>query len=290
MMIRVSKKGDLAKNIYKEILNSTQDKIIIDEYCFSKIKKEFSNMSDLQITDELDEIVKRVKSLITKRIEYCKNKGIAPEYEFNDYPPNVLLRYGFKHKESVLISFLRKKSNGLYEAIDCMSWKSFEYLSKYLLQINGVNPIELTKINQEGIDFCGLYDISKGSYSIIIPNKFKIRIIGQVKHYSKKIKPKLIRAFNTYCEDVKNEEKEIIKDLPNWFTNEKTPILGIFITTSDYTSNATKYAKKEWIILKNGEQVIDSLIRSPFSNNWVKKKGRKLTFDKISFLNSFKNS
>lgn len=115
-------------------------------------------------------------------------------------------------------------------------------------------------------------------------------MIGQVKHYSKKIQPKLIRAFNTYCEDVKNEKKEIIKDLPNWFTNNKTPILGIFITTSDYTSGAIKYAKKEWIILKNGEQVVDYLIKSPLSNNWVKQKGRKLIFDKTSFLNSFKIS
>ena len=289
-MTRISKKRDLAEKISREILNSTQDKIIIDDYCFSKIEKEFSNMSDLQITDELDEIAKLVKFNINKRIEYCKNKGIAPEYELNDYPPNVLLRYSFKHKESVLISFLRKKNNGLYEAIDCMSWKSFEYLSKHLLQINGVNPIKLTKVNQEGIDFCGLYDISKGSYSIIIPNKFKIRIIGQVKHYSKKIPPKLIRAFNTYCEDVKNEKKEILKGLPNWFINNKTPILGIFITTSDYTGGAINYAKREWIILNNREQVVDYLIKSPLINNWVKKKGRKLTFDKISFLNSFKNS
>lgn len=289
-MIRISKKENLAKEIYKEILKSHQDKINIDDYCFNKIKKEYSNMSDLQITDELDEIVNRVKLHLKKRIEYCKTKGISPEYELNDYPPNVLLRYSFKHKESELTSFLRKRRKEVFEAIDSLSWKSFEYLSVYLLHIDGVNPIKLTKSNQEGIDFCGLYDISKGNYSIIIPNKFKTRIVGQVKHYSKKIQPKLIRAFNTYCRDVKNEEEKVIKNLPNWFTNNKAPILGIFITTSDYTGSAITYATKEWIILKNGEQVVDSLIRSPMSNNWVKKEGNKFTFDKTLFLNSFKNS
>jgi len=289
-MINSSDVNNLAKNICKEILESTQNIIDLDKYCTENLKHNFPDISNLEIADELDKIVGKVKFHINKRNEYCKNQGIAPEYEFNDYPPNVLLRYSVKYKEPQLISFLRKQRGSLLKAINKMHWQSFEYFCKHLLESNKVSPVKLTKVNQEGIDFCGLYAIGKHVSSVVIPKNFKIRIVGQVKHYSNKINPKLVRAFNTYCEDVKNEKEDIIKDLPEWFTKNKTPVLGIFMTTSDFTSRAIEYAKKEWIILRKGEQIVECLIESPNIRHWFKNEGGYLTFNRASFLESFEKS
>lgn len=283
-MLTSSDTTTLAKRISKEIKESTKDKIDLDEYCAVKLELVYPDFSDLQIADELDEIVKKVKFHINKRKEYCEKHGITPEYEFNTYFSNVLLSYSLKYKESVLTSFLRKQRQSLLKAINEMHWQSFECFCKHLLEINRVGPVKLTKVNQEGIDFCGLYAIGKHATSVVFPKNFKIRIVGQVKHYSCKIQPKLVRAFNTYCEDVKNEEKEVIKDLPEWFTKTKTPVLGIFMTTSSFTKSAINYAEKKWIILRNGEQVIECLIESPNIGRWFKKGG---DFDKESFLGYF---
>ena len=289
-MINSSDVNNLAKNIYKEILGSTQNRIDLDKYCAEKLKHNFSDISILEIADELDKIVEKVKLHINKRNKYCKNEGITPEYEFNGYPPNVLSRYSVKYKEPQLIAFLRKQREPLLKAINEMCWQSFEYFCKHLLESNEVSPVELTKVNQEGIDFCGLYAIGKYISSVVIDKNFKIRIVGQIKHYTKKINPQLVRAFNTYCEDVKNEKEDIIKNLPGWFAKHKTPVLGIFMATSDFTSGAVKYAKKEWIILRKGEQIVESLIESPIIGDWVKDEGGSLTFSTASFLKSFEKS
>jgi hypothetical protein len=278
----------LARIIFKEIVESDKDNIDLDKYCAEKLKSVYRNISDLEIADELEEVVEKVKFYINKRKEYCDSQGITPEYEFNDYPSNTLFRYSIKHKEDVWLSFLRRHKKNLQKAINKMSWKDFEKLCEHLLEINGVEPVILTRVNQEGIDFCGLYNIGSYISSMIIPQFFQIKIVGQIKHYSDKIQPKLLRSFYTYCESIKNREDNIIRKLPNWFNEAKTPVLGIFITTSDFTKGAIKFAKKEWIITKNGEQFVEDLIKSPKRQMWISQnRNSRLTFDKNAFLQFF---
>ncbi|ODS36648.1 hypothetical protein BEH94_11700 [Candidatus Altiarchaeales archaeon WOR_SM1_SCG] len=295
-MINSSCSTTLAKKIYEEIfyLEPLQDKIDLDGYCEKKLKIEFPNLSDPEIADELENILEKVKFRINKRKEYCEKQCIAPEYELAEYPPNLLLHYSFKYNEPPLLSFLRKQNRQVLKGINEMSWDSFEYLCKHLLEINGVKPLTLTKRNQEGIDFCGLYDI--GSYttyssSMIIPKTFTIKIVGQVKHYPiEKIKPREIKSFSTYCDDVKNEKERVIKKLPTWFNEAKRPVLGVFITLSAFTRGTIGHSENEWIVLRDGEQVVEDIIKSPYSENWVKSIGEKLTFDKESFLKSFEKN
>ncbi len=56
------------------------------------------------------------------------------------------------------------------------------------------------------------------------------------------------------------------------------------MTTSSFTKSAINYAEKKWIILRNGEQVIECLIESPNIGRWFKKGG---DFHKESFLGYF---
>jgi hypothetical protein len=279
----------LARKIVDEIWASNNDRIYVNTYCEEKINTIYSSLGSLTISDLTESIIKKVVFYVNKKIDHCKTECTSPPFEFNHYPPNTLIRYSIKHEENPLMHILRKHKKELQGTINQMSWKSFEQLATYLLEVNGVSPITLTKVNQEGIDFCGLYDLGKYAQSLIIPQNLKARIIGQVKHYNTKINPSLTRAFATYCQSIKHNDQSIIQNLPGWFKDSKSPVLGIFITTSDFTKRARDYAQKEWIILKHGEHVIEELIKSPNNKNWLSNdKTGSLTFDKKLFLESFK--
>jgi len=283
-------KSKLAKLISKEIWNSTQDQIDLYEYCAAKLKNTYPGLSKLQINDELDNIIAKVKFYINKRIEHCKKQGTTPEYEFNDYPPDILFRYSLKHREEPSLSTLRKQRPEILRAIKEMPWKKFEYLCKHILEINGVIKSYLASQHQEGIDFYGLVDIDKYFPGVLFKG-CKLRIIGQAKRLSKEVGPNWIRSFKTYLDDVHNKKEDVLKKFPAWFTEIKAPILGIFITTSKFTKGAFKYAKREGIILRNGEQIIEDLIKSTESQTWLSQdKNGRSTFDKNAFLQFFTNT
>lgn len=281
-------KTKLAKLIYEDIRKSNEDKIDLDKYCAQRLKIVNPDISDLEIADELDEIVEKVKFYINKRKEHCESQGITPEYEFNHYPANFLIHYSIKYGESICVSQLRKHKKDIINIINRVHWHEFENLCKYALKQKGISQIKLTTKNQEGIDFCGLFNIGNCPSMGFIPPNFKIRVIGQVKHYTKKISPSLIRAFHTYYESIQQGDPAIIRKLPPWFNQIKSPILCIFMTTSDFTRRANDYAEKEWIILKNGEQIAEDLITSPDANKWllIDKHGQYI-FNKKAFKNTF---
>ena len=287
-MLKINK---LAKDIFENgILKSKKEKIDLNILCSEKIKIKQPKINELQISDHSEQLIKKITQYVNKRKNNCESQGLRPEYEFADYSSTILLRCGINCGESPAIYFLRKNNKELFKTINKMSWNYFEKFCKKLLEINNISKIELTKKNAEGVDFCGLYPLGKYFHSTIIPANFKIRIVGQIKHWSKKVNPKEVRSFSTYCTDIKNGEKTAIKDLSEEFKENKAPILGIFLTTSSFTKSALRFAEKEWIILKNGNQIVEDIINSPNINKWVKNKGDKLVFDKDLFLKSFETS
>jgi len=286
-MLNSSEKVKVAKIISEEIWNSTQNTIEIDKHCETKLRNTYPNLSELEITDILDEIEKRVISYIKKKIKHCEEQSIAPPYEFDDYPPNMLLRYSLKHQEEPQISFLRKHQGEILKAIKKMPWKGFENLCKHILEINGIIKSFLTPPCQEGIDFYGLIDMDKYFPGVLLRG-CKLRVIGQVKRVSIKIHQSWIRTFKTYCDDVKNKNGRVLRKFPKWFKEIETPILGIFITTSSFEKGAIRYARKEGITIKTGEQVVEDLIKSPRRDEWFSKnKNGRLKFDEALFIKSF---
>jgi len=278
----------IAKNILKEIKSASIDKIDLEQLCYAKLKERHPELSDFELADEIPKLLKKVTINITNWIETIKRKGVSPNYEFNTYPPNLLIRYSIKYGEDIWVSELRKHKKDITNTINKVSWHDFEKLCKYILKQKGLSQINLTAKNQEGIDFCGLFNIGGSSSLGFIPPNFKIRVIGQIKHYSSNISPGLVRAFHTYYESVQRGDTSVIRKLPSWFIEVKSPILGIFMTTSDFTRRAIKYAEQEWIILKTGEQIIEDLITSPDAQKWfLKNKRGQFIFNQKAFKNSF---
>ncbi|HEX7320182.1 MAG TPA: restriction endonuclease [bacterium] len=263
-----------------------EDKINLKDYCTKKIEKMYPGQSPLEITDSLDDILPKVESYFVTRKEVCDSRGVGAEYELCESLPHMIISYSLIHNESLWLANFRKCRATILRTMCSMPWQGFEKLCVDLLKISGVNPVKQTKTNQEGIDFIGLYNIDKEISLGIIPKKYQIKVIGQAKRYSKKVEPGLVRSFKTYYDETRNGQV----DLPIWFTKNEGPILGIFYATSSFTRRAANFAQKEWIILKNGEQIIEDLTKLPIDKNWFSqdKKG-ELKFNKELFISRWTN-
>uniref|UniRef100_A0A7C3URU7 Restriction endonuclease n=1 Tax=candidate division WOR-3 bacterium TaxID=2052148 RepID=A0A7C3URU7_UNCW3 len=171
-----------------------------------------------------------------------------------------------------------------------MPWGDFEYLCLHILEINGIINFSPTEKNQKGIDFCALLELDRYSLPGILLKGCRVKIVGQAKRFSREIGEGLVRNFKTFLEDVQEPKRDVIEKLPKWFKEIKSPILGIFLTTSKFTKGAIKYAQKEGIILKDGEQILEDLIKSPDSGKWVSTvENGKFIFNKNAFFDFFKN-
>uniref|UniRef100_A0A7C3UVZ5 Uncharacterized protein n=1 Tax=candidate division WOR-3 bacterium TaxID=2052148 RepID=A0A7C3UVZ5_UNCW3 len=106
-MFSSSKITNLAKEIFEEILNLTEDKINLNEYCTTKLKSSFPELSDLEIFEILDKLVKKISVYINRRKEECESRNITPQYIISPLIPYILIRPGSLQKEEPLISFCR---------------------------------------------------------------------------------------------------------------------------------------------------------------------------------------
>lgn len=279
-----------AKEISEEIIkNCSEDNIDLEKVCYDKLKKLFPRLSTFELTDKSLILLKKIRILIERYIDNCKEQGIKPAYEFNNYPQNLLIRYSVKYKEDLWVSELRRHKKVLVQAVDRLSWQDFENLCKFILQKKGIFPIQLTRRNQEGFDFCGLFNIS--NYIPFIPPNFRVRVIGQVKHYSKNVAPPVVRSFHTYSLSIQRGEKVVVKNLPRWFLSTRSPFISIFMTKSGFTQSAVAFAENEWIILKKGEQIIEDIINLPEAKDWFcYNKKNELCFNLGKFRSSFKQT
>ena len=275
------------RSLADEIWNSTANIVEVDKWLSQKLKVGF-NLNDLSICEILDEAKSKIDDYIKKKISNYKNRYLFPKYEFDDFLPNTLI-VPSEIKEEPHLSFLRKVFPEIRAAIDKMDWRKLECAGKHLLEINGALEAGVTRATKEGgIDFYGLFDIP--TQRIFLRNS-KFRVVGQTKHRSTHLKvgEEEIKKFAKDYEDFRNKRGKAIEILPDWFVKIKTPVLGAIITNSEFTRDAKSYAKRESIILRDGEQITEDLIHSRRSHEWfyIGKDGSNI-FNEEVFLHSFK--
>jgi hypothetical protein len=277
----------LAKDVVDDILSSGKDKVSIEEYCKKKLKETHKDFSVLQVAETLQYLVERVKISFDKIKEENEYRGIRPDYERVEYPSDMLLLYDSLHEENGL-SYVRKYRSQILDAICDMNWRSFEFLCEHLLNINRIVISGVTGGTKEGgVDFFGLLQMEQFSNGVLLRN-VKIRIIGQAKRYKNVVDDDKVRVFKTHQDDLLQNTGSAIKKLPSWFIISKYPLLSIFIATTKFTLGAKRYARQNNIILRDGEQVTEDLIKSRRAREWFVRKQGKLTFDKRLFVESFK--
>lgn len=289
-MLIASDQKKIAKKLLGEINTSTvKDQIDLNKHTIKKLKKYSPGLSELERIESADGIVKKLCILLREHIEICCANDITPKYEFSECFENTLVSYSKMHDEPQPLSFLRKHKDKILKLINLkMSWESFEHLCKHILINDGIEKVSLAKKGQEGIDFYGVFKTANHLKLDIIPKNCKIKVVGQVKRYKRKIKPGDVRAFKTYCDDIMlSRDVKLVNKLPTWFKNMKCPVVGIFMTTSDYTKRALEYPTGDWKILRNGQQIVELIIKLPEGQNWITERKGLRSFDGNAFLETF---
>jgi hypothetical protein len=278
----------LAKEVVSDILSSGKDTVSIEEYCNRKLEETHKDLSDLQIAETLQLLVEKAKLIFDKTNEEKVSRGIKPEYERQEYPEDMLMRYDIIHEENGL-SYVRKYRKEILITICRMDWRDFQFLCKHLLGINKIVISDVTCGSKEGgVDFYGLLQMERFNPGLLLKNA-KIRIIGQAKRYKNVVEHDEIRTFKTQQDDLLQNTGNAINKLPSWFVRSKDPLLSIFVATTRFSRGAKTYAKQNSILLRDGEQVIEDLIKSPHAREWFFRKDGKLTFDKVLFTKFFEN-
>ncbi|MBA7468207.1 hypothetical protein ES707_03448 [subsurface metagenome] len=274
------------RSLADEIWNSSEDVIKLDRWLSQKLRTDF-NLDNLSICEILDELKAKIDALIERKISNYRNRYLPPKYKFDDFLSNTLVVTPELKKEPNL-SFLRQVSSQIRVAISKMSWRKLEYLGKYLLEISGASVAEVTRATKEGgIDFYGVFEYPTNR---VFLKDLKIRVVGQAKHSATnaKVGENAVRNFVKHYEEFQAKSGMATKVLPPWFINMKAPILGVMITNTDFKRNVRSYAEQNGIITREGDQIIEDIIHSPRSKNWIDKdKGGRLIFDSESFLHSF---
>lgn len=248
----------IVREIAKQIWNSREPFIDLEDQCERLLRKHLPNLGGLEICEVSEDVEHKVKSHLKSEIARCREKGVTPRYEFGEVS-NVLYR-----ARDIRVDEIKSE-------IKNIKWRDFEYLCKHLLEINGIEEAEVTRGTKEGgIDFYGLLRMHKFSQGLLL-NGLEIRIIGQARHHSaeSKIEEPELNAFIKQYRDFKNGKGRGQKAVPEWFTRAKSPIVAIFITNTEFTQGAYNAAKEEGIIPKDGDQIAEDLFRSPRVNEWL---------------------
>ena len=245
----------IIKSIVDELWDSNSKNIELEEFCGESIRKHLPRITDWQLLEILEPVQHKVKLEIKKRINECREKGVRPRYSFSEVSNSLYRVRDLKTDE------IRLK-------IKSMDWDGFERLCEHILEISGVASSGVTRTSKEGgIDFYGLLRMGDYHQSILLSG-LEIRIVGQAKHHSEneKVGEPDMNAFITQFENFREGRGRGFRAVPAWFRRAKSPMTAIFITNTEFTGGAQTAARNAGVVIRDGEQIAEDLVRSPKVN------------------------
>jgi len=272
------------RQIAEDIWDLEAKRVDLLKFCGDKLRELKPNISDLEIADDIDSIVSRVRHQVEKKIESFPEKGIPPNFEFDDCLPNMLRRCGSDKN-----NWIRKYLTQIKRAIKVINPISFEYFCKHILECNGIVSSVTQRSRDGGVDFYGLLEMHNYAQTVFL-RSVKLRIIGQAKRYSgnKKVGEAGIDEIRTKYSDFKARHGRAFEILPDWFKESNYPVILMVVTTTGFTTDAEKSAARDNIILRDGDQITEDIIHSPKVEEWLEpdRLGDK-KFSRDLFLESF---
>jgi len=284
--------GKFTKRLAEDIWTSDKEQVFIEDYCRVKLRQKCKSLGDLTIEEMIPSIVNRTSRILQKKIEHQKNRGIPPDYDFVPYPPNTLFKYHLLSENG--FSDMRSHRKEILKTMCRMKSRSFEYLCEHILNINRIVVSGVTPGKKDGgVDFWGILEMDKfleadKTHSGLLFKGVKFKIIGQAKRYKNTVGDGEVRIFETHYMDLLQGRGRAVGKIPDWFNILTVPILPIFITTNKFSKDAKYYAKTKGIVLKEGEEIVEDLIKSSHAKQWFYERGGKLFFNTPSFMKLFK--
>ena len=245
----------IIKSIADELWDSNSRNIELEEFCTESIRKHWQEITEWQLLEILEPVQHKVKVEIKKKISECREKGVKPRYSFSEVSNNL-----YRVRDV--------KTDDIRLKIKSIDWNSFEHLCEHILEISGVTATGVTKSSKEGgIDFYGLLRMGDYHQSILLSG-LEIRIAGQAKHHSEdeKVGERDMNAFIKQFENFRDRRGRGFTAVPTWFRRSRSPITAIVITNTEFTEGAQIAARNAGVVIRDGEQIAEDLVRSPKVN------------------------
>lgn len=247
-----------------------------------RILKLDGKYSDLVLLEKVEELLPQVRRVLSRKIESCDQKGVTPNFRFSDFSENRLVGCVISEKEETVKNKLVHRK-GFYQLINQLEWKAFENLSLYVMRLYRFRKYNVGKRTKDGgLDFFGFYEPWTEEKYTGFFSRMNIRIFGQAKHRNKQtISEGEIRKFYTFYRDFlaeKGRAYAFVSSKSQWFVKTKGPLVPMFFTNSDFSKDAAMYADEKGIVFRDGEQIVEDIIRLSKGEPWFSVKEGKIEF------------
>lgn len=230
--------------------------------------------SELEAIALTERMMPRVRILILEKIQKCEIKRITPNFRFSESSSNRLVGILISEQEEQLKQKLRHRKE-LHNLIKDLKWDKFENLCVYTLVLTGFEKYSVGKRTKDGgLDFFGLYPMrflpSYGGFLMDL----KFRIFGQAKHRTQSsVSGKEVYAFYAQFKEDFLYEKGVAYDYVSsncpWFFEAKGPIVPMVMTNARFTKGAEEFANRKGIIVREGPQIVEDIIRLAKTETWL---------------------
>lgn len=287
------------KEIADEIGNlfiQNPDKHVKLKEVVARILEERYEFNSVNAAIEAEDMKSDLKKELLRKIDSWKEKGVKPFFDFGRYRENTLFGRAFIKKadgdqtKSLKERYLHFTS--IREALAKLEWRPFEFFCEYILELYGFRNKGVTRSGREGgIDFYGLFNPwhqwDKERPKTLM-NSMKILVVGQARH-KKDLEDKIgegdLRRFSDEFRDFQEGKGRAVSLVPFNPLEWRRAIFPLFFTNTDFTSGATELAIDRGVILRNGTQLIEDLIR--FEEKKFGFENSPATFNEGEFLQHF---
>jgi len=243
---------------------------------------EAAGHSELEAIVMVERMLPRVKTLLSGKILYYERKNVTPNFRFSETSPYRLVGAQVSEKdEQIRLKLPYKKE--LHSFIDSINWERFENLCVLTLQLCGFKKYAVGKRRQDGgLDFFGLCPIHNLLGYRGFLTAMNLRIFGQAKqHKRSSVSGDEVRIFYTHYEEFLNGKGaawEFIRSNHDWFLEAKGPLAPMAITNHRFAKGAEDYADYKKIILREGMQIVEDIMRLAKTEIWLEHKEGKYGF------------
>jgi len=113
------------------------------------------------------------------------------------------------------------------------------------------------------------------------------RVFGQAKQHMKSlVSGDEVRVFYTHYEEFLNERGvawEFVSSNCNWFLEAKGPLTPMIVTNRHFSRGAEEYASYRKVILREGAQIVEDIIRLAKTEIWLNSEEGRLIFAPSKF-------
>jgi len=237
--------------------------------------------TELEAIERAVQMVPCVKAILYKQIQYCEEKKVTPNFRFSRTSDNRLIGMLISEKDVEVRLKLRHRKE-LQRLINNLKWEKFENLCFYTLETLGFKSAIGRRRQDGGLDFFGLWPLQDQLRYKGFLTDMNLRVFGQAKHRRRSpVNGDEVRSFLSHFEDFQNKRGvayEFVHAKHKWFLDGLGPLTPMVMTNTRFERDAEEWAGLKGIILREGSQIVEDIVRLAEPTAWLIKGNTEYSF------------